>query len=702
MISLLEVLESVAFESLTTSYHGNYTAFKRNTIPGWSDCVKPFREKAMFWSSIWKSAGKPLNNELHKLMKTTRNKYHYQVRKVKKSEDEIRKYKLLDACLNGSSDLFKEIKRMRKHAPQIASSIDGKDGNASDTFKDIYSKLYNSVDDKIECELLMTEINDQITHAQLHEVNMVTPNIIKDSAKNLSNSKSDPVYAYSSDCIKHGTDYLYEMLAVAFQSYLIHGHMTLFLLLATLIPIIKDKLGSINSSKNYRSIAISSLILKLFDWIIINLFGGLLSLDDLQFAYQARCSTTMCTWSITETIGYFKRNGSDVYTCCMDMTKAFDLVRHGVLFRKLLDAGIPPIFLRLLLFIYVHQYANVRWGNSVSEIFPLSNGVRQGGVISAILYCFYGNILFSNLRKSGYGCWINGAYTGIYGYSDDNFLLAPSLYALQKMLEICEDFASSHGLLFSTDADPSKCKTKCIAFTRKPTTLQDIRLCGNVLPWVNSFKHLGNSISNDSSVTDLDISTKRAQYISKCLELDQEFYFASGKTKFQLNSIYNFHFTGSPLWDLFGKTALSLEATYNKSVKNMFNLPLETHRSFIEPVTNKPHLRKILMSRFLSFIKQVHNSPKAVPKMLLSLVSKDVRSTTGSNLRKLLLLTGKCNVNDLVQKDIFEIRYHPLDTEDMWKADLLLELLDEQEGILSLPEFNRVEINDIIQFLCKD
>ena len=160
------------------------------------------------------------------------------------------------------------------------------------------------------------------------------------------------MFNYTSDCFKHGTDYLFELLAIVFQSYLIHGHMTLFLLLATLIPIIKDKLGSINSSKNYRSIAISSLILKLFDWIVILLYGSLLKLDDLQFAYQSGCSTTMCSWSVVECIDYFKRNGSDVYTCCMDMSKAFDLVRHSVLFRKLLHAGIPPIFLRWLLFIY--------------------------------------------------------------------------------------------------------------------------------------------------------------------------------------------------------------------------------------------------------------------------------------------------------------------------------------------------------------
>ena len=148
----------------------------------------------------------------------------------------------------------------------------------------------------------------------------------------------------------------------------------------------------------------------------------------------------------------------------MDMTKAFDLVRHSLLFRKLLDAGLPAIFIRLLIMIYVNQFANVRWDGIFSSIFSLCNGVRQGAVLSAILYCFYVNDLFKILRKNGAGCWINSNFFGIIGYSDDSFLLAPSLDALQEMLTICENHATSHNLKFSTDINPSKFKTKCLAF----------------------------------------------------------------------------------------------------------------------------------------------------------------------------------------------------------------------------------------------
>ena len=76
------------------------------------------------------------------------------------------------------------------------------------------------------------------------------------------------------------------------------------------------------------------------------------------------------------------------------MTKAFDLVKHSLLFRKLIKAGLSLIFVRMLLFIYVMQSANVKWNGEVSAMFSLASGVRQGGVISAILYRFYVNDLF--------------------------------------------------------------------------------------------------------------------------------------------------------------------------------------------------------------------------------------------------------------------------------------------------------------------
>ena len=75
------------------------------------------------------------------------------------------------------------------------------------------------------------------------------------------------------------------------KSFLIHGHVPEILLLATLVPIVKDKLCDLCSSANYRSIAISSIILKLMDWLIISIYGHVLKFDQFQFGLQELSST---------------------------------------------------------------------------------------------------------------------------------------------------------------------------------------------------------------------------------------------------------------------------------------------------------------------------------------------------------------------------------------------------------------------------
>ena len=138
-----------------------------------------------------------------------------------------------------------------------------------------------------------------------------------------------------------------------------HGHVSQHLLLASLVPLVKDKLGDLCSSSNYRSIALSSIFLKLLDWMFIITNGHLLELDDLQFGFQKDNSTSLCSWMAFETIDYYIRNGSIVYGVLMDCTKAFDTIQHSKLFKKMLDANVPGVMVRLLIYIYRSQRAEV-------------------------------------------------------------------------------------------------------------------------------------------------------------------------------------------------------------------------------------------------------------------------------------------------------------------------------------------------------
>ena len=83
----------------------------------------------------------------------------------------------------------------------------------------------------------------------------------------------------------------------------------------------EDSIKEVNKITQKRS-----LVLKLFDWIVLLLYDENLSADELQFGSQ-KTSTTMCTWLAVETIHHYVRNGSEVFVGVMDMPKTFDNVR---------------------------------------------------------------------------------------------------------------------------------------------------------------------------------------------------------------------------------------------------------------------------------------------------------------------------------------------------------------------------------------
>lgn len=117
------------------------------------------------------------------------------------------------------------------------------------------------------------------------------------------------------------------------------------------------------------------------------------------------------------------------------------------------------------------------------------------------------------LRASGFGCYIASIFYGCFVYADDIFLLSASRTGLQALVSICDQSAVERGMMFSTNVEPSKSKTKCIAFgTPYNSDLAPIWLGGNPRNWVNEVKHLGNILQKDNSMK-WDLFLKRCQFV---------------------------------------------------------------------------------------------------------------------------------------------------------------------------------------------
>ena len=358
----------------------------------------------------------------------------------------------------------------------------------------------------------------------------------------MKDSKNDAIFDFQSDCLTCGSDDLVIHLTNMLRSFVSHGIVPYFLLVCTLLPLVKDNLADITSSDNYRAIASGSLVLKLLDIVILLLEGDKLECDQLQFGFQAKSSTSMCSWTATSVIEHFNRNGRTVFGCAMDLSKAFDLVEWVELFSILQKKNVSPVFLRILLFIYSNQYCDVKWSSSYSHRFPVKNGVRQGAVSSPLLFSVYIDGLIKDLRMSGLGCHLDSFFYGCLGYADDLLLMSASRSGLQSMVKICEEFANSKSLVFSTNADPAKSKTKCIIFAKKKIPdVSPILLNGDPLPWVMQVKHLGNILQADNSMK-VDCVSKRGQFIGKINSFLQEFHFVAPKTFMHLLNIYGTSF----------------------------------------------------------------------------------------------------------------------------------------------------------------
>ena len=183
------------------------------------------------------------------------------------------------------------------------------------------------------------------------------------------------------------------------------------------------------------------------------------------------------------------------------------------------------------------------------------------------------------------------------------------------------------------------------------------------------------------------------------MDLNQELYFAHPSTKIKVNKIYNSHYSGSPVWNLFGG-AHSLESSYNKSIKVMLDLPLATHRSLIEPLSDERHVKLVLIRRFVGFMEKIDNSGKKALMMLKDAAIKDVRSTTGSNFRNIMLLAGKTCVEDVSRGCLDYINYFKLEEEDKWKVGVIKEIIDVRNGLIDVAGFELEQLVQISDYLC--
>ena len=134
----------------------------------------------------------------------------------------------------------------------------------------------------------------------------------------------------------------------------------------------------------------------------------------------------------------------------------------GRCLRSCLSDHFQLLLVRILVFwYYSKQDTCIKWGNATSTCFTISNGVRQGGILSPTLFSIYMDDLSFILSESGIGCHIDDLCINHVFYADDLCLMAPCAIAVQELIGLCYEYSVDIDLNFNP------LKSYCVAFTPK-------------------------------------------------------------------------------------------------------------------------------------------------------------------------------------------------------------------------------------------
>jgi len=182
------------------------------------------------------------------------------------------------------------------------------------------------------------------------------------------------------------------------------------------------------------------------------------------FGFKARHSTHMCTMILKEFLAYYNINNSIAFCTFLDASKAFDRVRYCKLFRLLIDRGLPPCIIRMLICLYTNHKVRVAWNGVHSQYFLATTGVKQGGVLSRYFICYISMDCWSNWQNLA---WVASLvlFVGGLAYADDLALLAPTATAMSKLLSICDDYGKEFSIKFNAK------KSKWLAINTQKASL---------------------------------------------------------------------------------------------------------------------------------------------------------------------------------------------------------------------------------------
>ena len=510
---------------------------------------------------------------------------------------------------------WSKIRKLRKDNSKRLFEINGKNSQEEITeeFADNFNALLNNP--VLPCETIPRAIPSPETSP--NHIHVSDEDIKKSIIQLKENKAKDPSFMVSEHVIYANGDMLIAWLVQFYNGIFDDQDTPETLSRSTIHPLVKSYKKSLKSFNNYRGISIIPVFTKLLEYIILCKCPEIAESHSLQHGYKLYSSTLHAEFLIRETIHYYNKNGSPVYICGLDAEKAFDSCNWDILFDKLyFKKNIPLSIVTTIKSLYTKSSSKVKYGSRYSYEFLLTQGVRQGSVLSPHFYNEYTDDLLRNIEdNSKYGTTLHGQYTGILMYADDIILMSTTLSGVRKLIDRVTEISKENCINFNAD------KTEFCVSRNNYCFENSFVMNGYTIKPSRSLKHLGvlwNLKNNILTMDDENIQLRISKFWAVIRTLIKEgIRFCHPHTiKHLYNTLAVPTLTyGIELCNLTPQLLNKLDTEGRKAIKSLFNISIYS-KNYLNTLLNIEHIStKITRNKFNLFTRLLYGINTAAPIM---------------------------------------------------------------------------------------
>lgn len=335
----------------------------------------------------------------------------------------------------------------------------------------------------------------------------ITKEEIKKAIHNSKNNKAPGPDEIPSEILKlldeRGITTLHKIFNIIYET----GHYPEQWLCSTFIPL--PKKTNARRCEDHRLISLMSHTLKVFLKIIHQRIYRKCERDisDSQFGFRQGLGTREAIVATQVLVQNCYDQRKDVCLCFLDYEKAFDRVQHHKLIQLLRKLDIDQKDIRCIENLYWYQNAQIKVDNNTSNSVQIKRGVRQGCVLSPLLFNIYSEAIFQEaLEDIEKGIKVNGVWINNIRYADDAVLVSDNIPDLQQLVTVVGEGSKSMGLNINT------AKTKFMVISRNLNAFENSSITFNTKPIerVNKFKYLGAWLFEDWT-SDMEVKCRIEQ-----------------------------------------------------------------------------------------------------------------------------------------------------------------------------------------------